>query len=384
MTNVRPVSRPRADDGGDRRGGSVGGARHPGRGFDPGRGARRVEAPQGQGPPHLGGLPGHAPHAGRPDDVHGDERRCRRGERVRGARRQPHPRRGREPRPGPQWRLLPHAEGRDLHHVLPGRRPREGQAGGERRRGVGADARPRRRPSSSTAPTWSTRPRCSCPPRRRSSTAVHSGDVAAAKALYGPARIPYERIEPVAETFGDLDPEIDAREGDVPAKQWGGFHKIEKALWIDGTTEGMGDVADELVEHVERARRSRAQRGDRAREDRQRLGRAAQRGRRAQRSPARRSATHASTSSTSRPTSRARRPRTTPSARCSRAGTPRSRPPSTPGSPTSRRRSRRTARARRSCLYTALTKTDTKALAQSIDALAEPLSKVAKRIVTGS
>ena len=47
--------------------------------------------------------------------------------------------------------------------------------------------------------------------------AVKAGDVAKAKALYATARIPYERIEPVAESFGNLDPRIDAREGDVPA-----------------------------------------------------------------------------------------------------------------------------------------------------------------------
>jgi iron uptake system component EfeO len=82
--------------------------------------------------------------------------------------------------------------------------------------------------------------------------AVELGDVAAAKAAYGPARIPYERIEPVAETFGDLDPEIDARQGDVPAKKWGGFHKIEQALWVGNTTEGMASVAGELVEDVEK------------------------------------------------------------------------------------------------------------------------------------
>src|SRR5262249_2196264 len=41
--------------------------------------------------------------------------------------------------------------------------------------------------------------------------AVEAGNVAAAKAAYGPARAPYERIEPVAESFGDLDPRIDAR-----------------------------------------------------------------------------------------------------------------------------------------------------------------------------
>jgi iron uptake system EfeUOB component EfeO/EfeM len=49
--------------------------------------------------------------------------------------------------------------------------------------------------------------------------AVVAGDVAAAKKAYAPARVPYERIEPVAESFGDLDPAIDARAGDVPANE---------------------------------------------------------------------------------------------------------------------------------------------------------------------
>ena len=68
--------------------------------------------------------------------------------------------------------------------------------------------------------------------------AVEAGDVEKARALYPAARIPYERIEPVAESFGDLDPAIDNRIADVadPAT-WTGFHRIEKALWIDHTTE---------------------------------------------------------------------------------------------------------------------------------------------------
>ena len=69
--------------------------------------------------------------------------------------------------------------------------------------------------------------------------AVDSGNVELAKQLYPAARVPYERIEPVAETFGDLDPDIDAREGDVPKKEWGGFHVIEQALWVDGSTSGL-------------------------------------------------------------------------------------------------------------------------------------------------
>jgi iron uptake system component EfeO len=80
--------------------------------------------------------------------------------------------------------------------------------------------------------------------------AVKAGDIAAAKAAYTPARIPYEAIEPVAETFGDLDPKIDARAGDVPAKQFGGFHKIEQALYVKGDLTGMDEVAEGLEENV--------------------------------------------------------------------------------------------------------------------------------------
>jgi iron uptake system component EfeO len=80
--------------------------------------------------------------------------------------------------------------------------------------------------------------------------AVQSGDVEQAKRLYAEARMPYESIEPVAESFGDLDPEIDARAGDVPAGRWGGFHAIEKALWQDDTTQGMAPVAAKLLEDV--------------------------------------------------------------------------------------------------------------------------------------
>jgi iron uptake system component EfeO len=81
--------------------------------------------------------------------------------------------------------------------------------------------------------------------------AVVAGDVAQAKTLYPAARIPYERIEPVAESFGDLDPRIDARENDVPLNEWGGFHKIEKALWEEGTAKGMAPVAEQLLADVE-------------------------------------------------------------------------------------------------------------------------------------
>jgi iron uptake system component EfeO len=80
--------------------------------------------------------------------------------------------------------------------------------------------------------------------------AVVAGDVAKAKSLYPAARIPYERIEPVAESFGDLDPRIDARENDVPAAEWSGFHVIEKALWEEETAKGMAPVAQQLEKDV--------------------------------------------------------------------------------------------------------------------------------------
>jgi iron uptake system component EfeO len=85
--------------------------------------------------------------------------------------------------------------------------------------------------------------------------AVEAGDVEKAKKLYAPSRVPWERIEPIAEKFGTLDPEVDAREGDVPDKQWTGFHRIEKALWVESTARGQDEYADELMSDVERLER---------------------------------------------------------------------------------------------------------------------------------
>src|SRR6201996_5219838 len=81
--------------------------------------------------------------------------------------------------------------------------------------------------------------------------AVIAGKVAEAKLLYPAPRINYERIEPVAESFGNLDPEIDARENDVKPSEFGGFHRIEKALWEEGSLKGMKPVAEGLQEDVE-------------------------------------------------------------------------------------------------------------------------------------
>ena len=53
-----------------------------------------------------------------------------------------------------------------------------------------------------------------------------------ARALYPVARMHWERIETVAESFGDLDPKLDLREADLePGQKWTGWHRIEKDLW---------------------------------------------------------------------------------------------------------------------------------------------------------
>lgn len=81
--------------------------------------------------------------------------------------------------------------------------------------------------------------------------AVEAGEVEKAESLYATARIPYERIEPVAESFGSLDPRIDARANDIPPNEFGGFHRIEKALWVEGTADGMTPYAKQLLADVE-------------------------------------------------------------------------------------------------------------------------------------
>lgn len=81
--------------------------------------------------------------------------------------------------------------------------------------------------------------------------AVEAGNVEEAKRLYAPARVPWERIEPIAATLGDYDPDIDAREGDVPKDEWSGFHRIEKSIWERNTTEGQAQYARQLMKDVE-------------------------------------------------------------------------------------------------------------------------------------
>ncbi len=82
--------------------------------------------------------------------------------------------------------------------------------------------------------------------------AIAAGDVAKAKSLYAASRVGWESVEPVAEAFGDLDPEMDMREADLEAGQkWTGWHVIEKGLWVKNSTAGLNAYADRLVANLE-------------------------------------------------------------------------------------------------------------------------------------
>lgn len=78
--------------------------------------------------------------------------------------------------------------------------------------------------------------------------AVKAGDVPRAKALFPIARTYWERIEPVAESFGDIDPKIDGREDDErdPGVGFTGYHRLEKDLWVTGLRPDSPAIADRL------------------------------------------------------------------------------------------------------------------------------------------
>lgn len=81
--------------------------------------------------------------------------------------------------------------------------------------------------------------------------AVKAGKLEDAKKYYAPARVHYERIEPIAELFKDLDDAMDVREDDFEKKaadpKFTGFHRIEKGLFADNTTDGLAPLAEKLM-----------------------------------------------------------------------------------------------------------------------------------------
>ncbi|MFC7267057.1 iron uptake system protein EfeO [Streptomyces lutosisoli] len=79
--------------------------------------------------------------------------------------------------------------------------------------------------------------------------AVKAGDIEAAKKEFADSRLGWERTEPVAESFGDIDPKVDVRaDGLEDGQKWTGWHRLEKSLWEDkkiGAEEKT--LADKLV-----------------------------------------------------------------------------------------------------------------------------------------
>lgn len=90
---------------------------------------------------------------------------------------------------------------------------------------------------------------------RAFTTAVKAGRIEEAKRLYAPTRTSYEKIEPIAELFSDLDAAIDSRADDHERAErdprFGGFHRIEYALWTEKSTRGVATVADRLLANVQ-------------------------------------------------------------------------------------------------------------------------------------
>ncbi len=84
--------------------------------------------------------------------------------------------------------------------------------------------------------------------------AIKAGDLEQARALYAPTRTHYERIEPVAELFDDLDKAIDVRADDFAKAEddpaFTGYHKLEKLLFADKRLTDAAAPADKLMTDV--------------------------------------------------------------------------------------------------------------------------------------
>ena len=253
------------------------------------------------------------------------------------------------------------------------RRAGAGGAGAGQLRGVrrgpvgpaaGEDRRVRRR---------STRPATTPPPGRSTrSPAPH-----------------WERIETVAESFGDLDPMMDAREADLePGQEWTGWHLIEKDLWPQRAEdyarvhEGARDLRRRPARQHRGARHPGAGADLHHRRDRQRLARAARGGR--HRQGDRRGGVLVAHRPVGLPGQRRRRPRRVRGRAADRRGEgPRARRAARPPASTSSRRcSTSTARATASSRYDELAPEEVKELSDAVNALSEPLSRLTAAVLS--
>ena len=79
--------------------------------------------------------------------------------------------------------------------------------------------------------------------------AVRAGELEAARAAYAPARVEWERIEPIAGLIEEIDGAVDSRVDDFAGPddpEFTGWHRLEYILFELGTTEGAAPFADQL------------------------------------------------------------------------------------------------------------------------------------------
>ncbi len=85
--------------------------------------------------------------------------------------------------------------------------------------------------------------------------AIVRGDLADAQALYMPARVQWERIEPVAELFPDSDAVLDSRVDDFEAgptdPAFTGWHRLEYLMFDQRTLDGAEPFAAELLTNID-------------------------------------------------------------------------------------------------------------------------------------
>ncbi|KQX67962.1 EfeM/EfeO family lipoprotein [Paenibacillus sp. Root444D2] len=81
--------------------------------------------------------------------------------------------------------------------------------------------------------------------------AVKSGDLKKAQDSYGQSRMPYERIEPIIETFSELDGVMDARVDDFNNEkdpEFTGYHRIEYLLFVKKNVKEAEAFSSRLLE----------------------------------------------------------------------------------------------------------------------------------------
>lgn len=84
---------------------------------------------------------------------------------------------------------------------------------------------------------------------------LKSGNLDEAKKMYPLIRMAYERSEPIAESFGESDVNIDFclvdfKEEYNTEEGWRGFHRIEQILWEKNTTKGTEKYAIQLINDI--------------------------------------------------------------------------------------------------------------------------------------